>query len=316
MPKNEPDPTSTSNNKSRKIVSAVVFVVLVQTGVILYLLWGFKQSRNSPTLENNNNAETTHSDISHIESIPPYEVTQFTDSTPVKIPPPDKGSIKTTLPLRLFATMIHPTEEKKSSATIFYESDSAPSGNLAKTFILGQLLWPKSNIFGSTRLTKIQKRRVYFKHNGDLEYLDMFLAKEKTTTREAIQAKTDRQIDNTINRHHDSDFVQTSDTSWVINRKQLSGIINDPGPVLQSARAVPQLENGHIVGFRFESIKRDSPLRDMGLKAGDVLRQVNGHKIDSIDGALKLVEQLKSTSHINLGLERDGEATSFDYNIK
>jgi general secretion pathway protein C len=54
----------------------------------------------------------------------------------------------------------------------------------------------------------------------------------------------------------------------------------------------------------------------MRLRNGDIITGVNGNSIDSVEDAIKFVEQLSSGSDIQLQIKRRGREQSLDYSIE
>jgi general secretion pathway protein C len=54
----------------------------------------------------------------------------------------------------------------------------------------------------------------------------------------------------------------------------------------------------------------------MGLRNGDVLKSVDGQNIQSVDDALRLYENLKSTDSVSVMIQRRGRDRTIEYNIR
>lgn len=62
-------------------------------------------------------------------------------------------------------------------------------------------------------------------------------------------------------------------------------------------------------------IRNDSIFNELGLKSGDIVKGVNGQEIESVDDALKFYNNLKSSSSVQLQIERRGQEKSISYQI-
>ncbi|NNL43280.1 MAG: PDZ domain-containing protein, partial [Desulfobacterales bacterium] len=69
-------------------------------------------------------------------------------------------------------------------------------------------------------------------------------------------------------------------------------------------------------GLMLSSIQRGSIFRRMGLRSGDVITGVNGSNLVSVDDALKLYENMKSSSNMSIEIKRRGRNRTIDYNIE
>ncbi|MCF6178620.1 MAG: PDZ domain-containing protein, partial [Geopsychrobacter sp.] len=85
---------------------------------------------------------------------------------------------------------------------------------------------------------------------------------------------------------------------------------------LKQAQAVPYLEGNRTTGFQIRMIQPGSLIEQIGLRKGDILREVNGIKLNSPEKALQVFGQLRQAKQISIGLERRGKAMTFAYEIR
>jgi general secretion pathway protein C len=79
-------------------------------------------------------------------------------------------------------------------------------------------------------------------------------------------------------------------------------------------RVVPQSRDGQPIGFALHGIR--GPFAAIGLEDGDVLLGVNGASIATPDAALDAYAKLRTASHVWLAIERNGQRTRMDYDIR
>jgi hypothetical protein len=84
--------------------------------------------------------------------------------------------------------------------------------------------------------------------------------------------------------------------------------------LLNDARVVPTEKDGTPL-FMFKFIRKGSIYEKLGLKNEDIILAINSFTVDSVPKALKLFETLQSEREITLKIERDGQATDFQYYI-
>lgn len=75
-------------------------------------------------------------------------------------------------------------------------------------------------------------------------------------------------------------------------------------PDLPCGSIVPAFRHGRAVGLKLFSIRPDSLYAKLGLRNGDVLREVNRLTLDSPDRALETYSRLKSTPYLEVLVER------------
>jgi type II secretory pathway component PulC len=88
----------------------------------------------------------------------------------------------------------------------------------------------------------------------------------------------------------------------------------DFGQLLNDARVIPTKKDGKPY-FMFQYIKKESIYEQLGLKPNDIILEINGFLVDTVDKALKLLEVLQSEREIALMVEREGNPVQFHYFI-
>ena len=92
--------------------------------------------------------------------------------------------------------------------------------------------------------------------------------------------------------------------------------MGDVSKLMTEIAIVPHMEDGQPAGLAMSKIKPNSIFRRMGLRNGDILKGVDGQEIRSVDDALKLYENLKEASSVNVQILRMGQQYNIDYNIR
>jgi hypothetical protein len=105
------------------------------------------------------------------------------------------------------------------------------------------------------------------------------------------------------------------------NRCTLTGeiadaILSDGAGFASSARIVPQLRDGKVVGFKLFAVRPGGYLARLLLRNGDTVLSLEGHELTSPETVLEAYAQLRGKSRLKLLLERQGERVSIEYLIK
>lgn len=85
--------------------------------------------------------------------------------------------------------------------------------------------------------------------------------------------------------------------------------------LLTEARALPNMVNGRIDGFRVVDIQENSILRKL-VDPGDVIKQVDGEQLDSVSKSMELYNSLRTKNQVRLVVERNGRLVTLTYNIR
>jgi general secretion pathway protein C len=72
----------------------------------------------------------------------------------------------------------------------------------------------------------------------------------------------------------------------------------------------------HSDGLLITRIRRSSLFRKMGLRNGDIITDIDGRRINSVEDALNLYRNISSANRVTLGLKRRGRPRTIDYVIR
>lgn len=86
--------------------------------------------------------------------------------------------------------------------------------------------------------------------------------------------------------------------------------------ILAETTLVPVIDNGRAAGFTLTRIPENSLLTDAGLRAGDVLVEVNGTPVDSLATLIGLWPRLQSESMVRATVLRNGEPVSLSVALR
>jgi len=74
-------------------------------------------------------------------------------------------------------------------------------------------------------------------------------------------------------------------------------------------------QDGEIIGFRVNFIKRDSDFAKLGLRRGDIILAVNGTRLDGIDKAMGIYQELDNIEELSLTVKRGEETMELEYAV-
>ena len=109
---------------------------------------------------------------------------------------------------------------------------------------------------------------------------------------------------------------QSGTGSYVIDQRALNAALDNIGQAMTDARLLPSVKDGKVEGFRASEVKPQGIFGTIGIKNGDVLLRMNDFPIDSPEKAIQSFASLKGQSRIKLDLIRDGQPTTFNYDIR
>ena len=106
------------------------------------------------------------------------------------------------------------------------------------------------------------------------------------------------------------------DHHWLIESRAIHFAIKNMNALMMQARAVPNMNSGHMDGFRLVAIQPGSLYQEVGLAPGDVIRSINGMSMSDPQNFVKALTTLGSVSQVQLNLVRTGIPQTFEYQIQ
>jgi general secretion pathway protein C len=110
--------------------------------------------------------------------------------------------------------------------------------------------------------------------------------------------------------------TQVGAGSYVINQRALNAALENIGQAMTDARLLPSVKDGKVEGFKVSEVKPNGIFGMVGVKNGDILLSMNDFPIDSPEKAIQALVSLKGQNRIRLNLIRDGQPTTFNYDIR
>lgn len=115
---------------------------------------------------------------------------------------------------------------------------------------------------------------------------------------------------------NNSHLIPRTRQKITLRRSMLEDATRDVSKLMTQVNIRPYMEDGQPAGLALSNIKPSSIFRRMGLRNGDILVGVNGQEIRSLDDALGLYENLKTSSSVTVAIKRRGRLRAIEYNIR
>lgn len=102
----------------------------------------------------------------------------------------------------------------------------------------------------------------------------------------------------------------------VLDRREVEQAMSDLPKLMTQARAVPNMVNGSLNGFRIDYIAPASFYEKIGIQSGDVLQRVNGIDIRDPSTMFNLFQQLKNERTVKLDMVRNNQRSTMTYELR
>jgi general secretion pathway protein C len=244
-----------------------------------------RSSRSAGGAEFENYAEIIQRDLFKTAKAPPPAETMDTSAL--------EDLEKTKLNLTLWGT-ITGTDEK--SYAVIEEKSKREQG-----------LYRQGDTIDTARIKMILRKKVVLTVDGKDEILEM----------EEVEDHSGRVSEVSESRVADFDDIsdQSPRTTVEVAREDIDNAMQDINNLMRQVRIRPYFENGQPSGIMLSGIQKNSIFSEMGLESGDIVKGVNGRQIKSVEDAMGFYENLKSSSQVELEIQRNGNRQTVSYQI-
>jgi len=92
-------------------------------------------------------------------------------------------------------------------------------------------------------------------------------------------------------------------------------VMNNIDNAMQGIQAGPHRVNGQIEGFKLIRIRPYNILYGYGIRSGDIIKRINGKKVDSTEKLFNMWQGMQKESKMVIDVERNGQIMTFEMNI-
>jgi general secretion pathway protein C len=107
-----------------------------------------------------------------------------------------------------------------------------------------------------------------------------------------------------------------SESEFIVPRNEVDSALENMSQLFTQIRAVPHFEGGQSVGFRLFAIRRGSLFDRIGLKNGDIIRNINGSEMNDPSKAVALLQALRDARNLDVEITRNQQQQSIKYTIQ
>lgn len=212
------------------------------------------------------------------------------------------GIPKSSLPL-IVRGIIYGSKENSGLAVIEMKSKSVNS------FMVGDTIMP--NVI----LDMILEDKVVISNAGNKEYLKLErveIVQNKRARKKSKPRSTERTTLAPIanepppENYSEDGFERAGGKIAMTQEYKKRMLTSGLAQILQDAKAEPHLVGTELRGFKLTRIRENSIYQKSGLQNGDVITEINGNALNDTGRAIRLLNQLRNESHIEIRFERDG----------
>ncbi len=171
-------------------------------------------------------------------------------------------------------------------------------------------------------LKKVEHNRVVLEKSGKTFYIlinDEEDKKKSSTRKKPLHKRVAGSVSSTtkspgsVDKRSDANAVPDEPTR--ITRKEMNGYIKNPNKIWRSIRIQEIRKHGQIDGFRINYVKKGSFFAKGGLRAGDVIKSIDGKEIKSLSDVMKYYSNIDTLEGLSLGVKRGQDEIDLEFSI-
>ncbi len=220
----------------------------------------------------------------------------------------DPSEVQSQLPLTLVATM-EAEAPGISLATI------AQNEGGAGLYAEGELVMDNVEVFA------IDAGIVHLRNAGRLEYLQLGKGQPKPKPPRPGEKGKDKGKDKKKRKSKNelpgaNDAIKCNGLSCTVERAFVNELLMNPAMLTTQGMARPYSKDS-LKGFRLSKVRKGTVPKLLGLRTGDVITNINGQPMDSLDSAMKAYQRFRSATHLTIDITRavKGERKSMQLDI-
>lgn len=113
------------------------------------------------------------------------------------------------------------------------------------------------------------------------------------------------------------EIAQSGENSFTVERSFVEEQLSDLAGLSRMARALLHRgPDGDYDGYRLSAIRRGTLPDKLGIRNGDIIHSVNGLDLNSVDGAMRALEGLRTSPKLEFEVTRRGQPVTLSYEIR
>jgi len=170
---------------------------------------------------------------------------------------------------------------------------------------------------GSSELVRVSMDYVIIRQSGQdvrIKLFDGDAGQARPAPRHISRAPVRRQEDSSQDDEPIAESVGPN--AYVVSRDSLGKHMDNLNFFMSQVRILPYFKDGQPYGYRIASVRRNSPVQELGLRRGDVIVQVNGVSLNKPEDLMNLYRQVQQLESVSVELERGGQPLTLNYSLR
>ena len=112
----------------------------------------------------------------------------------------------------------------------------------------------------------------------------------------------------------EGDVVDAGDHK-IIDKSLIDHYANNMDDIYKNIGIKEIKKGGKLEGFSISFVRKGSPFAKLGVKRGDVIKSINGEKIDSYNAAFGVYKNISNIDNLTLVIQRGKEEMELEYEV-
>lgn len=166
-------------------------------------------------------------------------------------------------------------------------------------------LYRQGDTVAEARIETIKKDAVVLLHKGQRKILNISMGQSQREEADGAQPASVRTAQ--------TNPPAKSDTAVEVGLTTVGVKSGDSEGVLKKAVIEPYIVDGEVEGFRITGLEDKSIPKALGLRNGDIIRRVNGHRLNNKQKAYQIFKKASSQPALDIELLRDNKTKKLSF---
>ena len=156
------------------------------------------------------------------------------------------------------------------------------------------------------RIKSIEKDNVILVHNGQNKILRLHVGRDHTESRTGASLAKSSELGNAA-----EPILPLGESA-----SKIPATLGHLENILDKAIIEPHAVNGQTEGLRVTGLENVPFVKEIGLKNGDIIRQVNGHHLTDKRKAYQIFQKARTQPTLSVELLRQGKTEELSFNLR
>jgi len=157
-------------------------------------------------------------------------------------------------------------------------------------------------------------REAYFEKGGKRYTLKLFESKRKGSGSITESGTETLQEDGTDAAPQEK--IATEDGVRVVPRSLFKQYVEDMDKAMHDIGLRPLKRENQMIGYKVRFIRKGSPISQLGLQRGDIIKAINGEEIVDFNGPMNILKSADTIEGLTLTVIRKNEEKELEYEVK